>query len=128
MSTTAATVLVIDDSPTVRTLARSSLERAGFSVIDACDGAEAMARLDGQPIGVIVCDLSMPRMDGMGFLQHVRSHPRYKFTPLAVLSTDTRTEVRNSTRAAGAQAFITKPCTPATLVDAVRRLCVGAPQ
>lgn len=128
MSPTAATVLVIDDSSSVRTLARVALERAGYTVLDACDGTDAMERLDGRSISVIVCDLTMPRLDGLGFLRYLRNHPRYRFTPLAVLSTETRDDMRTQVRSAGAQAFITKPCTPATLVSAVGRLCVGSPK
>ncbi len=123
-----ATILVIDDSSSVRTLARAALERAGYDVVDACDGSDAMERLDGRAFGVIVCDLSMPRMDGLNFLRYLRNHPRYKFTPLAMLSTETRPDIRSDVRTAGAQAFITKPCTPAALVDTVKRLCVGSPR
>ena len=128
MSSAAATVLVIDDSPSVRTIARAALERAGYSVLEACDGSDAMERLDGRSISVIVCDLTMPRLDGLGFLRYLRNHPRYRFTPLVVLSTETRDDMRTQARTAGAQAFITKPCAPATLVSAVERLCVGSPK
>jgi two-component system chemotaxis response regulator CheY len=123
----ASTILLIDDSASVRVLMRGVFERAGYAVAEATDGEEALALLDGRPIGAIVCDLSMPRMDGLSFLRMLRANPRYKFTPLVVLSTETRPDVREATRLSGAQAFITKPCAPAALVDTVQRLCAGAP-
>jgi two-component system, chemotaxis family, chemotaxis protein CheY len=119
-----ATVLVIDDSPTVRRLFREALERAGYSVSEASDGEDAYEQLDGRPLGLVLCDLAMPRMDGMSFLRLLRNHPRYRFTPLVVLSTETRRERLDAIRAAGAQAFIPKPCRPSDLVDTVQRLCL----
>jgi two-component system, chemotaxis family, chemotaxis protein CheY len=117
------TVLVIDDSPSVRVLMRSALERAGYAVAEAEDGEQACALLDGRPLGLIVCDLAMPRMDGLSFLRLLRHHPRYRFTPLVVLSTETRAERKAAAKAAGAQVFIPKPCRPSELVDVVQRLC-----
>jgi two-component system chemotaxis response regulator CheY len=116
-------VLVVDDSAAVRLLMRMALERAGFAVSEATDGEDAYELLDGRPLGLVICDLSMPRMDGLAFLRLLRHHPRYRFTPVVVLSTETRPERREAAKAAGAQAFITKPCRPSDLVDAVQRLC-----
>ena len=79
----AAPVLVIDDSASVRQLTRMMLERAGYSVIEATDGEDAYEKLDGRPLGMILCDLAMPRMDGLSFLRLLRHHPRYRSTPLA---------------------------------------------
>lgn len=62
-------------------------------------------------------------MDGLSVLRLQRHHPRYRFTPVVVLSTETRPDRREAAKAAGAQAFITKPCRPSELVDAVQRLC-----
>ncbi|MCZ8111524.1 MAG: response regulator [Betaproteobacteria bacterium] len=117
------TILLIDDSPSVRTLMRGALERENFSVVDAGDGEEAMDKLDGQPFGLIVSDLAMPRMDGLSFLRWLRVHPRYKFTPLLILTTETRKKVKESARQMGAQGILAKPCTPTQLVTAVQRLC-----
>ena len=117
------TVMVVDDSSSVRTLVRGALEQAGFDVLEAADGEEAIDLLDGRTLGLVVCDLAMPRMDGLSFLRYLRMHPRYRFTPLVVLSTETRQLVRDSARQQGAQAFVNKPCTPSQLVSAVQRLC-----
>lgn len=117
------TILLIDDSPSIRTLMRDALQRKGFDVLEAIDGQAALAQLDGRPIGVVVCDLWMPHLDGLGFLAQLRAHARYKFTPLAILSTESRPEVKAAAKKAGAQAFLNKPCTPSDLVDVVQRLC-----
>ena len=119
----ARTVMVVDDSSGVRTLLRGALEHAGFDVLEAGDGDAAIDMLDGRLVSLVVCDLAMPRVDGLSFLRYLRQHPRYRFTPLVVLSTETRPQVRDTARASGAQAFINKPCTPAQLVSAVQRLC-----
>jgi two-component system chemotaxis response regulator CheY len=116
-------ILLVDDSQTVRTLMRSALERVGYDVLEADDGEDALSKLDGRPLGLIVCDLSMPRLDGMGFLQALRKNPRYKYTPLVLLTNETRAEVKAEARAHGAQAYIHKPCTPSQLVSTVQRLC-----
>jgi two-component system, chemotaxis family, chemotaxis protein CheY len=118
------TVLVVDDSSGVRTLLRGALEHAGYDVLEAEDGEAAIALLDGRPLGVVVCDLAMPNVDGLAFLRYLRMHPRYRFTPLMVLSTESRPEMRERARAGGAQAFINKPFTPGQLVAAVQRLAV----
>lgn len=116
-------VLIIDDSASIRMLVSLALERAGFGVQQAADGESALEMLDGRPLDAIVCDLAMPRMDGLSFLRLLRLHPRYRSVPLLVLSTETRAEVRTAVRIQGAQAFINKPCRPGDLVDAVLRLC-----
>lgn len=116
-------VLVIDDSTSIRMLVTLALERAGFDVQQAEDGEAAIELLDGRPLDAIVCDLAMPRMDGRSFLRWLRQHPRYRTVPLLVLSTETRVDVRTSLRIQGAQAFMSKPCRPGDLVDAVLRLC-----
>ena len=116
-------VLLIDDSASVRTLMRMALEREKFEVVEATDGEDAIDRLDGRSVGLIISDLSMPRMDGMAFLRWVKNHPRYKFTPVLLLTTESREQVRQQARTLGAQGFLAKPCTPTQLVTAAQRLC-----
>lgn len=116
-------VLVIDDSSSVRTLMALALSRSGYTVQEAQDGEAAIDLLDGRDIDVIVCDLNMPRMDGLSFLRWLRVHPRYKRVPVAVLTTETRPEMKMAVRTGGANAFIKKPCQPGAFVDAVNRLC-----
>ena len=74
----AKNILVIDDSPSIRALMRLVLEQAGHQVFDAADGEDAYELLDGRRLDLILCDLAMPRMDGMSFLRLLRHHPRYR--------------------------------------------------
>jgi two-component system, chemotaxis family, chemotaxis protein CheY len=117
------TILLIDDSSIIRSVFRSGLEREGFTVLEAGDGEEALAVLDGRAVSAVVCDICMPNMDGLAFLRRLRSVERYRFTPLLVLSTESRAEMKQAMKDAGAQAFITKPCPPSRIADAVKRFC-----
>jgi two-component system, chemotaxis family, chemotaxis protein CheY len=116
-------VLLIDDSQAVRTLMSMALERSGYTVQQAEDGEAAIEMLDGRDIDVIVCDLNMPRMDGLSFLRWLRVHPRYRRVPVAILTTETRPEMKLAVNTGGANAYIRKPCHPGEFVDAVDRLC-----
>ena len=122
----ARNILVIDDSAAIRALMRLVLEQAGHQVFEAHDGEDAYEMLDGRPLDLILCDLAMPRMDGMSFLRLLRHHPRYRSTPLALVTTETRPERRAEARSAGAQAYLAKPVRPALLLEAVQRLCPAA--
>jgi two-component system, chemotaxis family, chemotaxis protein CheY len=118
------TVLMIDDSPVIRRVMRSAMERDGYAVVEAVDGGDAASKLDGRALSAIVCDLWMPRMNGLEFLKFLRDTPRYRFTPLVVLTTESRSEMRQLVKEHGAQAFISKPCTPSQITDALKKLCV----
>jgi len=118
----APTILLIDDSAAVRTLMRLALERAGYGVAEASDGEHAIDQLTTLTPQAIVCDLTMPRLDGLGFLRYLRHHPRLRQVPLMVLSTETRQNVKDQARVQGAQAFLQKPCRPGDLIAAIRRL------
>jgi two-component system, chemotaxis family, chemotaxis protein CheY len=118
------TVLMIDDSPVIRKVMRSAMERDGYQVIEAVDGEDALAKLSGVSLSAIVCDLWMPKLNGLEFLKRLRELPRHRFTPLVVLTTESRDDVKQVMKQHGAQAFITKPCTPSQITDALNRLCV----
>lgn len=116
-------VLVIDDSEIIRSVMSSALEDAGYAVDTAEDGQAALDLLDGRPIDTIVCDVSMPRLDGLGFLQSLRANARYARVPVLMLTTDARVSTKGAAQAGGAQAYLVKPCKPGVFVDAVNRLC-----
>ena len=115
------TVMLIDDSPTVRQVMRFALERAGFGVVEAGNGKEALRQLDGRSMGAIVCDMAMPEMGGMEFLEQLRTRNNYRFTPVVMLTTESRAEKKADAKQLGAQAWATKPCPPSQLVDIVKR-------
>lgn len=120
----AKTVLVVDDSSSLRSLVRMSLTRAGYAVIEAADGKEGLTRLDQATtkVHLIVSDVNMPVMDGIAFVTEVKKHPRHKFTPVVMLTTEGQEAKKEQGKAAGAKAWIVKPFNPPQLLDAVSKL------
>ncbi len=120
----AKTILVIDDSASLRQLVRMTLEGAGYGVIEAEHGLAALAKLDGSKINLAVCDVNMPVLDGISFVTQARQKPAYKFLPVIMLTTETQQAKRDAGKAAGARAWIVKPFSPPQLLDAVGKLCL----
>ena len=118
------TVMIVDDSGSFRTVVKLALQKAGYATVEAIDGQDACAKLDGRKLNLIVCDVNMPNMDGLSFLRHLKTTGNYRFTPVIMLTTESQESKKNEGRAAGARAWITKPFQPSQLVDAVNKLCV----
>ncbi|MEK8046133.1 response regulator [Ideonella margarita] len=118
------TVMIIDDSGSFRTIVKLALQKAGYTVVEACDGQDALQKLEGQKLNLVVCDVNMPNMDGITFVKHLKASPAHKFLPVIMLTTESQEAKKAEGRAAGARAWITKPFQPSQLVDAVSRLCV----
>jgi two-component system, chemotaxis family, chemotaxis protein CheY len=116
------TVLVVDDSSSFRQVVGIALKGAGYDVLEACDGKDALSKLDGRKINLIVSDVNMPNMDGITFVKSAKLLPAYKFTPVIMLTTEGQDEKKNQGRAAGAKAWIVKPFNPPQLLDAVSKL------
>ncbi len=117
-------VLLVDDSSTVRQVMRFAFEHAGFSVTEADNGEAALAILDGRKIGAVVCDIAMPKLDGLTFLKSMRGLRDYRFTPVVMLTTESRANRKQEAKESGATAWATKPCPPSELVSLVQRLTV----
>lgn len=117
-------VLIVDDSRAMRDMLRHSLTAAGFAVIQAEDGVNGLEVLEAETEkpDVIVTDINMPRMDGFGFIEAVRSGEVCRATPVLVLTTEVDPEKKNRARSAGATGWIVKPFDPVKLVDAIRRV------
>ncbi len=119
----AKTILIVDDSSSLRTVVKLALTRAGYEVLEAADGLDGLARLDeAARIHLIVSDVNMPRLDGIAFVRKVKAHVRHKFTPVIMLTTEGQDAKKQEGRAAGAKAWIVKPFNPPQLLDAVSRL------
>jgi two-component system chemotaxis response regulator CheY len=116
------TVLTVDDSRTIREMLRLALTDAGYRVVQAEDGVHGLEVLSGEAPDVIVTDINMPRLDGFGFIEEVRSDPQHRATPILVLTTESDAEKKNRARMAGATGWIVKPFNPVKLVDAIRRV------
>jgi two-component system chemotaxis response regulator CheY len=115
-------ILVVDDSAAVRTVAAIALREAGYEVIDAVNGSEALKKLGAERVNLIISDVNMPVMDGITFLKEVKKHPSCKFTPVIMLTTESGDDKKQEGRAAGAKAWIVKPFEPRALIDAVAKL------
>jgi two-component system chemotaxis response regulator CheY len=119
----AKTILIVDDSSSLRTVVKMALQRAGYEVHEAGDGQEALGKLDQLgKVHLIVSDVNMPNMDGITFVKHVKQHPRHKFAPVVMLTTEGQDAKKEAGRAAGAKAWIVKPFNPPQLLDAVSKL------
>ncbi len=116
------TVLTVDDSRTIRNMLLVTLQNAGFETIQAEDGVEGLEKLEGSQPDVIVTDINMPRLDGFGFIEGVRSNDRFRAVPILVLTTESDAEKKNRARQAGATGWIVKPFDPTKLIDAIERV------
>ena len=119
----AKTILVVDDADVIRHLASRALKSAGYEVIEANDGKAALALLDGRPISGVVCDFSMPVMNGIEFVNVVKTMRNYKNLPVIMLTAADTVELIEKGKNAGVDAWMVKPFNPAVLVDAVNKLC-----
>lgn len=115
-------ILIVDDSSTIRDVLGIALKREGYDVVTAEDGVDALKKLDGQSINLIITDVNMPNMDGITLVKEVKKLPAYKFTPICMLTTEAGQEMMNEGKAAGAKAWIIKPFQPPQLLDVVSRL------
>jgi len=118
----AKTILIVDDSASVRQVVSIALKQAGYDVIAAEDGMDALGKLDGRKLHLVISDLNMPRLDGIGFLTQLKAKPDYKFTPVIMLTTEAADAKKAQGRAAGAKAWVTKPFQPEQLLGAVAKL------
>jgi two-component system chemotaxis response regulator CheY len=118
-------ILIVDDSSSVRTVARLALREKGYEVVEAGNGAEALQVLQGDRCHLVISDVNMPVMDGISLLKQLKAHPNYKFTPVIMLTTESGEDKKQEGRAAGAKAWITKPFQPQVLLDAVSKLVMA---
>ena len=116
-------VMTVDDSPTVRQVLQLSLEEAGYKVVPASDGEDALRKLANDRVDLIVTDLEMPRMDGINLIQNVRSQPGNRFLPIIMLTSESLPEKKQAGKSAGASGWINKPFRPDQLLAVVRMIC-----
>jgi two-component system chemotaxis response regulator CheY len=116
------TIMVVDDSSSVRQVVSITLKGAGYDVIEAGDGKDALNKLNGQKIHLIISDVNMPNMDGITLVKEVKKLPSYKFTPIIMLTTESQETKKREGQLAGAKAWVVKPFQPALLLAAVSKL------
>ncbi|HUX91913.1 MAG TPA: response regulator [Gallionellaceae bacterium] len=118
----AKTILIVDDSTTLRQVVSIALKGAGYDVIEASDGKDALDKLTGQKVHLIISDVNMPNMDGITFVSEMKKLPAYKFTPVIMLTTEAGEDKKTAGQAAGAKAWVIKPFKPEQMLDAVSKL------
>jgi two-component system chemotaxis response regulator CheY len=116
------TILIVDDSASVRQVVAITLKGAGYDVIEGVDGKDALSKLTGQKIHLIISDVNMPNMDGITFVKELKKLAAYKFTPVIMLTTESQEAKKQEGQAAGAKAWVVKPFQPAQMLAAVSKL------
>jgi two-component system chemotaxis response regulator CheY len=116
------TIMIVDDSASLRQVVAIALKGAGYSVLEACDGQDALNKLNGVKIHLIICDVNMPNMDGISFVKQMKTLPNYKFTPVIMLTTEGSDEKKQAGQMAGARAWVVKPFRPEQMLNAVSKL------
>ncbi len=114
-------ILIVDDSASMRQLVTFALNDAGYEVVSAVNGKDALTKISSVKIDMVITDLNMPEMDGIEFIKQLRSRAGYKFTPIVMLTTESQESKKQEGRQAGASGWIVKPFTPEQLTDIVRK-------
>jgi two-component system, chemotaxis family, chemotaxis protein CheY len=115
-------IMTVDDSASVRQMVTFTLRGAGYDVIEAVDGKDALSKLNGSPIHMIVTDLNMPNLDGLGLIRQVRANPTHKFVPIIMLTTESQETKKLEGKSAGATGWIVKPFKPEQLLNVVKKV------
>ncbi|TFH93523.1 MULTISPECIES: response regulator [Vibrio] len=116
------TIMVVDDSESLRQVVSIALEGAGYRVIEAKDGLDGLAQLTGDKVHLIISDVNMPNMNGIDFVKQLKTLPKYKFTPVIMLTTESQQYLMEEGRKAGAKAWMVKPFRPEQMLEAVSKL------
>ena len=115
-------VLAVDDSTSLRQMLAHTLRTAGYEVVEAVDGVDALAKFSSRPVDVVITDQNMPRMDGLELTRALRSQARWREVPVLILTTETDDAVKQAGRAAGATGWLLQPFDPARLIEVLRKV------
>ncbi|QGG80240.1 response regulator [Litorivicinus lipolyticus] len=117
-----ATILAVDDSASMRQMVTFTLKGAGFDVIEAVDGVEALSKAQTAKVDLVLTDVNMPNMDGIQLVKELRGLPSFKFTPMLMLTTESAGDKKAAGKAAGATGWIVKPFNPDQLLNTIKRV------
>jgi len=115
-------IMTVDDSASMREMVRATLTSAGYEVVEAVDGQEALDYARENPCDLVISDVNMPRMDGITLVHELRSLPHYRLTPLLLLTTESSQEKKLEGKRAGATGWIVKPFNPEQLLATMARV------
>ena len=116
------TIMTADDSASVRQMVSFTLKQSGYEVIEAVDGKDALQKLGGQKVDMLITDLNMPNLDGIGLIKGARAIPACKFIPIVMLTTESQDSKKQEGKAAGATGWIVKPFKPEQLLSVVKKV------
>lgn len=119
---TGKTIMTVDDSVSVRQMVSFTLKDAGYDVVEAVDGKDALEKLASGAVHMVITDLNMPNMDGIELIRNVRANASYKFIPIIMLTTESQAEKKQEGKAAGATGWIVKPFKPDQLLAVVKKV------
>ena len=115
-------IMTADDSASVRQMVSFTLKDAGYDVVEAVDGKDALDKISAKPVNMLITDLNMPHMDGIQLIKAVRAKPEYKFIPIIMLTTESQAEKKQEGKSAGATGWIVKPFKPEQLLAVVKKV------
>lgn len=115
-------ILSADDSSSVRQMVAFTLKGAGYSVIEAVDGKDALTKAKGAAVNMVLTDLNMPNMNGIELIKALRAEPNYKFIPIVMLTTESQGDRKQEGKSAGATGWIVKPFKPEQLLAVVKKV------
>lgn len=117
-----ASILAVDDSASMRQMVAFTLKGAGYKVVEAQDGHEALRIAKTKAVNLVLTDINMPKMDGIALIRALRALPSYKFTPMLMLTTESASEKKQEGKAAGATGWIVKPFNPEQLLATIKKV------
>lgn len=116
------TILSVDDSASMRQMVRLTLAGAGYDVVEAANGSDALKKAQDAAFHMVVTDLNMPVMDGLVLIKELRKLPAYRGVPIIFLTTESDDEKKKEAKAAGATGWITKPFKQEQLLSVVKKV------
>ncbi len=117
-----ASILAVDDSASMRQMVAFTLKGAGYNVIEAVDGKDALEKAKTGGADVVLTDVNMPNMDGIELVRQLRQLPKYKFTPMLLLTTESGADKKAQGKAAGATGWLVKPFNPEQLLATIAKV------
>jgi two-component system chemotaxis response regulator CheY len=118
----AKVIMTVDDSASVRQMVSFTLKQSGYDVVEAVDGKDGLQKLAGTRVDMIITDLNMPNLDGIGMIKGARAIPACKFIPIIMLTTESQESKKAEGKAAGATGWIVKPFKPEQLIVVVKKV------
>ena len=115
-------ILAVDDSASMRQMVSFTLKNAGYDVVEAVDGEDAFDKARARDFDLVLTDQNMPRLDGLGLTRKLRETPKFKTTPILILTTESSDQMKQAGRAAGATGWLVKPFDPAKLIEVIRKV------